>query len=262
MLARHLLASLGIGIFAAILVTISGWPKPPGGAVLQDQQVALTETVAQVDGDVLSVRMTLTSDRDEVLRAWFFLARPGETTPWERFAYQSPVHEIEAKAGEPVDLTWALTPEIRDGRYEVTAWVHRRAGNEWVHAAGGPYDFGEVTFQRGEVRYQQTFGEAAATIGRPAASDASGVAIPVLPTEVSETVQVTWTWRLHGQEEAIGGSEPVDATAAANVLIPWPDVAAPPEGFDLVVTAGVHGSALPAQVAYFYGLHPARSWRP
>lgn len=253
---RRLLAFAALGVLAWLAVSVSDWPNTPGAPATADG-VAISGTSARPDGDTLHVQLALVSESEGPLRAWFFLAAPGDQEPWERFEYQSVVHEMHVLAGEPIVLEWAEQPRIRDGRYEVTAWVHRLEDGEWVHAAGGPYEFGEITISQAGVRFREQFGGGAARFQAPTARP-QHVLLPItLPAE-GPPVTVTWEWRDHATAAIVASGGRLEVQKSGQLELPWPEAEIPATGFDLIVTARAAGGERPAQMAHAYGLEPPR----
>lgn len=228
------------------------YPLPPG----RDPGFEVRETRATLAGQHLSVSLRATSREDGIVRAWFLLAAPGASKPWDAYEYRSAVREMRVSAGRPLVLHWDEDVAVRDGRYEITAWIHRRDGSQWVHAAGGPYDFGEVSFRGGGVRFREQHGGAAARIGTPWPSAATDVIqVPVVPAESSGGVRLSWEFQERdGVRRTIAGDS-ITLNAPGLVDVPLPGRVIPPPAFDLVLTAEALGRAnLPVQVATVYGV--------
>jgi hypothetical protein len=93
-----------------------------------------------IANDSLGLEFTVTPRRDELLRAWFILSPRGLPDPWRAAAYESPIKEQWARAGEPARFEWSASPpdSLPTGAYGLTVWVHHQAGEAWRHAVGGP----------------------------------------------------------------------------------------------------------------------------
>jgi hypothetical protein len=101
-----------------------------------------------VDGR-LAVETTFTGDAEQEVRAWFFLAKPGEPEPWKRYHYRSPTVGRLVHPGQSAQFEWLEPVAVPDGTYQLTVWFHRRAGGAWVHLAGGDFGLPPIEIENG-----------------------------------------------------------------------------------------------------------------
>jgi hypothetical protein len=102
-------------------------------------------SVAFINGRI-ALESTLTTRRDEEIRAWFLLAPPGSATPWHALAFQSTVRQRLVRAAEPAEFDWLETVggRVEPGVYGLTLWFHRRTVTGWEHAYGGAFHLSPV----------------------------------------------------------------------------------------------------------------------
>ncbi len=133
------LIALLVAASAASLAYATHWPSPTPSLAVKPAVV--------VGSDQLEVSARVTPVVDDLVRAWFFLAEPGETTPWSRDIYQSPVIEQQLHAGRETVFSWQEPIGVPPGVYAVTIWFHNFDGVEWVHLDGGAYGLSPITIR-------------------------------------------------------------------------------------------------------------------
>jgi hypothetical protein len=113
----------------------------PGGLAFHAPSPSVTFV-----GNRVALQTSLTSREDEEIQAWFLLAPPGSSKPWQEVVYQSPTLQRLVQAGEPAEFDWLeqLTPAVPPGVYDMTIWFHRRVGASWEHAYGGGFHLAPV----------------------------------------------------------------------------------------------------------------------
>lgn len=251
---RRLLLMAALALAGAAISTLLDWPSAGADAEGGPTTIAVTGTLAERVGNELSVSMVLTSETPATVRAWYVLALPGDPEPWRTFEYMSAVEEVQLEPGRPHRLSWREPLVVRDGRYEVTAWVHRNEGGEWLHAAGGPFEFGQFGVQGNGVRFAMQHGGAAATFAEPVlAPEGDALLVTVEPGAGVESVGISWAFTpREGNSDPISGTHPTPVRRTEVIRIPLPGA---PAVFDLMVIATPAGEGdTPAQVAHYYGV--------
>jgi len=250
---RRLLLVAVVTIAGAAASSLFEWPSAGVGARGGPTTIDVTETVARRSGNDLVVSMVVATGTPTTIRAWYVLALPGDPEPWRTYEYMSAVQEVQLEPGRPQTLTWREPLVVRDGRYEVTAWVHRYEDGGWRHAAGGPFEFGQFGVVGRGVRFTMQHGGAAATFGEPVlAPEGDALLVAVEPRPGLEAVGVSWSFTpRHEGGEPLTGSHPGPVAQRQVVRIPLPAIGV--YDLDLIATP-VGDPGVPAQVAHYYGV--------
>jgi hypothetical protein len=133
------LVALVIAAVATSLGYATGWPSPAPSLEVKPSVV--------LSAAELEVTARVTPAADDLVRGWFFLAEPGETSPWSRDMYQSSFVEQQLHAGEESVFSWQEPIGVPPGVYEVSIWFHSFDGLEWVHLDGGTYGLSPITIR-------------------------------------------------------------------------------------------------------------------
>ena len=133
------LVALAMAASAALLGYATDWPSPSPSLDVKPS--------VEVSPEQLEVTARVKPVADDLVRAWFFLAEPGETSPWSRDMYQSSFVEQQLHAGEESTFQWREPIGVPPGVYAVSIWFHNYDGFEWVHLDGGTYGLSPITIR-------------------------------------------------------------------------------------------------------------------
>lgn len=190
------LVALAAGVFVALIVAFSGWgerprpPQAPAGALQVERPTV------KAGRDRIDVTVTVTSDQDRTLRGWFFLSRPNEPEPWQRFDYKSAEITQDVTAGKTT-FRWSEPISLPNDEYEITVWFHQRNGDKFEHAAGGAFGADSVYIRGSRARAHQIFGRAAASLAVPELSYFNGTLRALVEVTGAEGVaQANLAWEL------------------------------------------------------------------
>jgi hypothetical protein len=146
---------------AGLIAWYVGWPHQSTAA---GQEISIEHSSFAIHGDNMDVSATVVSKSTVRLQGWYFLAAPDDAEPWTNFEYQSAIIQQSVTPHKPVTFHWSERITARDGAYQPTLWFHKYLNGGWVHANGGAFGLKPVTLVRGDLRYDQRFGGAAATV--------------------------------------------------------------------------------------------------
>jgi len=172
---------------------------------------AASPSVTFVGGEA-AVETTLTTRRDEEIRAWFLLAPPGSAAPWREAVYHSPTWQRRLRAGEPAAFDWRepVAADVPPGVYGLTIWFHRETNGGWVHAEGGDYGMSPVVVEPGgALRWAGPVRLARAEPTLPRFFPGGDTVLALEVTGTSRTVRCRPSWRLldpAGAVAAAGGA--------------------------------------------------------
>ena len=179
----------------------------------------LGSTEVTLSDSTIGVDFSVKARHDEQLKAWFILSPRGLPEPWRFAAYQSPSQEAVTRAGEQADFHWSVTlPEsLSPAAYDLTVWVHHRAGGTWQHAAGGAaLDEAVIVDPDGTLRRGGTLRvRADGTISRFQAGDSIVIPIQISGHQDSEGCLMRWNLAYTNGREVREGTTECSATYLA-----------------------------------------------